>query len=336
MSGYDPKVTPWTVKAEPLPTTSKVAQMAFLLRFAILAPSTHNTQPWKFAIGPIGHEDIFIYADWSRWLNVADPDQRELHASIGCALENLLIAAEHYGFAHQVTYFPRPVDETLVAQVRLTEGGAPSEHRKGLFDAIPARHTNHKRYERRMVDPYALAALRSVVVEPEMELFLSADDALRRQVDELVIQADVRQFADAEFRRELAHWIGEGAYGAPWLLAKLGEIATRQLNAGPLVAQRDADLLLSAPVFGVITTPQNTPTLQVIAGQVYERVHLKATALGLSMQPMNQALQVPEVKSRLVGVLPIGPRSPQVLFRLGYAEPEAEHTPRRPLEAVLM
>ncbi|MFN3706215.1 MAG: Acg family FMN-binding oxidoreductase [Thermoflexales bacterium] len=336
MSGYDPKVTPWAVKAEPLPTTSKVAQMAFLLRFAILAPSTHNTQPWKFAIGPLGHEDIFIYADWSRWLNVADADQRELRLSLGCALENLLVAAEHYGFAHQVRYFPRPVDETLVAQVRLSEGGAPSEHRKGLFDAIPARHTNHQRYARRMVEPHALAALQAVVVEPGVRLFLSADDELRRRVDELTIEADLRQFADPEFRRELAHWIGEGAYGASWLLAKLGAIATRQLNPGPLAARRDAELLLSAPVFGVITAAPNTPTMQVIAGQAYERVHLKATALGLSMQPMNQALQVPAVKARLTGALPLGPTAPQVLFRLGYAQPEAEHTPRRPLEAVLM
>jgi len=336
MSDYDPKITPWTVKADPLPATSKVAQMAFLLRFAILAPSTHNSQPWKFAIGPIGHEDISVYADWSRWLNVADPDQREMHASVGCALENLLVVAEHYGFAHTVTYFPKPVDETLVASVRLVEGGAQSGHRKGLFDAIPARHTNHRRYELRMVDPHALAALQSVVVEPEVQLFLSADDALRRRVDELVIEADARQFGDPEFRRELAYWIGQGAYGAPWLLAKLGEIAMRQVNPGDWMARRDAELLLSAPVFGVISTRLNTPTHHVIAGQVYERLHLKATALGLSMQPMNQVLQVAELKSRLSGALPIGPTAPQMIFRLGYAEPEVAHTPRRPLEEVLM
>ncbi|KAF5410530.1 MAG: hypothetical protein C5S47_06520 [Candidatus Methanogasteraceae archaeon] len=41
--------------------------------------------------------------DTTRWLKVADSDQRELHVSIGCAPENLLIATGHFGYGYQMT-----------------------------------------------------------------------------------------------------------------------------------------------------------------------------------------------------------------------------------------
>lgn len=75
-------------------------RLQFLSRYAILAPSSHNTQPWKFRVVD-GQIEVFM--DEERWLRVADDDQRELPLSIGCALENLLIAAEHFGLGHETT-----------------------------------------------------------------------------------------------------------------------------------------------------------------------------------------------------------------------------------------
>jgi len=65
-------------------------QAAFLLRYAILAPSTHNTQPWKFALVPGGIE---VFADYSRRMPVVDP-QQELLMSVGAAIFTLRVAAE--------------------------------------------------------------------------------------------------------------------------------------------------------------------------------------------------------------------------------------------------
>ncbi|RZN37990.1 MAG: nitroreductase, partial [Methanophagales archaeon ANME-1-THS] len=114
---YDPKVTPWQINAQDFPAEgSPREKLKFLLRYAILAPSSHNSQPWKFHIRD---SEIDIFADKGRWLKVADADQRELHISVGCALENLLIAAEHFGYAHREEYFPGGED-SLVALVKLT------------------------------------------------------------------------------------------------------------------------------------------------------------------------------------------------------------------------
>lgn len=86
----------WSVAEADFPRDGDSGDQArFLVRYAILAPSTHNTLPWSFRIVGNG---IDVFADRSRWLRVADPDQRELLLSVGCALENLVIAAEHFGF----------------------------------------------------------------------------------------------------------------------------------------------------------------------------------------------------------------------------------------------
>src|SRR5574341_1857496 len=100
MAKYDPKVTPWQIDEQDFPVKrSPTEKLKFLLRYAILASSVYNTQPWKFAAGK---DEIRLFADSSRWMRVSDPDQRELLISTGCALENLLIAAEHFGHSHKV------------------------------------------------------------------------------------------------------------------------------------------------------------------------------------------------------------------------------------------
>jgi nitroreductase len=83
-----------------------------------------------------------------RWLKVADLDQREWYISVGCALENLLIAAEHFGYGHLVAYFLEPANEELAAVVKFMLHGEPSPFREpALFEAISSRHTNRKFYE---------------------------------------------------------------------------------------------------------------------------------------------------------------------------------------------
>src|SRR6056297_1322886 len=92
----------WDVEADDFPSDGTIDDQAtFLLRYAILAPSSHNSQPWTF---DVNGGEIGIAADESRWLDSADPDQRELYISVGCAVENCCVAAERFGFDPQVEY----------------------------------------------------------------------------------------------------------------------------------------------------------------------------------------------------------------------------------------
>ena len=95
---------PWQVDDGQFPSDGSLTErLRFFVRYAVLAPSSHNTQPWKFRISA---DRLDLFMDQERWLKVADDDQRELHISIGCALENLLVIAEHFGLGHQTGYLP--------------------------------------------------------------------------------------------------------------------------------------------------------------------------------------------------------------------------------------
>ncbi|CAG1004049.1 partial Putative NAD(P)H nitroreductase, partial [Gammaproteobacteria bacterium] len=107
-------------------------QIGEIIRYATLAPSGHNTQPWKFAIND---NIIRILPDFTRHLAIADPDDREIFISLGCALENLVIAAQQMGYDNDTDLFPANDPDAIV--VRLNESKAKSN--SNLFDAITAR-----------------------------------------------------------------------------------------------------------------------------------------------------------------------------------------------------
>jgi len=335
MIKYDYKTYPWRVAEGSFPINRGAAEkMNFLLRYAILAPSSHNTQPWKFSV----EEGLIrVYVNKDRWLRVADADQREMYISVGCALENLLVAAGRFGYDCEVTYFPEAGDERLVAALSLVESkGGNSFGDAEPFDAITARHTNHRRYKPRRITPEDQRRIQDCCREEGVSLRLTDDRALKREFDRLVIRADAIEFANPEFRDELGYWIGEGAFGTPWLLAKLSQLALSYLDLGRWVAKSDSDVLMSAPVLGMLCSEADDRESQVKVGQVFERIYLKATLMGISVQPMSQVLQVPEVKREVASLIAEANLFPQQPFRLGYAEPEKEHTPRRPIEEALL
>jgi hypothetical protein len=75
-----------------------------LVRCASLAASSHNTQPWKFRLDG---DAISILPDFSRRCPVVDPDDHHLWVSLGCATENLLLAAQSVGLRGDVAFDPR-------------------------------------------------------------------------------------------------------------------------------------------------------------------------------------------------------------------------------------
>lgn len=313
-------------------------QLRALVRYAVLAPSGHNAQPWQFRVG---HRRVDVLADLSRWPRVADPDGRELHVSLGCALENLLIAAEHLGgLGHEVAYFPDPAAPAWAASVRFRPGGARAATRPdGLFDMIPVRRTNRRPYDGRPVPPDALRQLGACCAgrggRIGVDFLDGAED--RWRVDALVACADAIECADPAYRSEMGAAVGRGAFGDPWPLSRLGQLATASLDLGYARARHDSRLLLSAPVFGVVSTAGDTPALRVRAGQAFERLWLTATRLGLQLQPMTQVLQVGKTKRELRATLSLGELVPQQSFRLGYAPPHRRaQATRRPARDVLL
>ncbi|AZH23868.1 Acg family FMN-binding oxidoreductase [Haloplanus aerogenes] len=319
----------WDVDADDFPGNAGIDEQArFLLRYAILAPSSHNSQPWRFRIDG---NAIHVAADESRWLAVADPDERELFVSLGCAVENLVVAAERFGLDPMVTY-PEKGGER-VATVTLG-GNGDGDDASPLFDELTARRTSHDPFDGESLDVTARERIVAAADADAVALSLVAGET-KRAVGELQAKADRLQMEDPAYRKELGRWIGLGVLGHSWLAARVGQAVVSHLDLGDREAAKNSTLVESAPLIGVLTTETDDPVARVETGRVFERVALRASAEGVAVHPMSQILERPDLRGQLADELDPGGAKPQHLFRLGYADEMPEHTPRWPVAVVL-
>ncbi len=321
----------WYVSAAPLPADP----LERLIYYARLAPSSHNSQPWKFVVG---NAEIDVFADLDRWLRVADPDRRELHASLGCAIESIRIAADYAGFGSSIVYFPVSHDDTLVARVRIAlQGPKRSFPAAVLLEHMITRRTSHRTFERdRAVPDEVRKAIYQCFEVEEVSLHFLQEWTLRLALAELEKAADTRLFANPAYREELAHWVGEGLLGTTWLVSKLGQFAVGHLPVAERVASEDAARLASAPLVGLLSTRRDRPIDAVRSGEAYMRIALMAESKGVRMQPVSQILEVPETRAELTRLFDLGDRVAQHLFRIGYADAETGTQRRRPLGELLV
>jgi hypothetical protein len=160
------------------------------------------------------------------------------------------------------------------------------------------------------------------------------DQSLLRRVEELMVRADAVQFSVPERRAELGGWLGEEAFRTGWFLSRVARLARAHLSRTGYLAPDAGRPLEGASALGVLDLAAGGRAAQLRAGQAFERVFLTATAEGLSLQPLGQALQIPGTRRELLSLLPRDRGAPQILFRLGWADP-APHAPRRPLSHVV-
>jgi hypothetical protein len=128
---------------------------------------------------------------------------------------------------------------------------------------------------------------------------LYTEEELRRQIDELIIRADAIQLTDQAYTKELGFWFGQGAFGTPWLMAKICQLALTYLNISKGQTKKDSEMLLSAPALVALASAADDRKSQVMAGQIFDRIALTAISLGMAIHPMSQILEVPEIKAEL-------------------------------------
>jgi nitroreductase len=334
------------------------------VRAATLAASPHNTQPWLF---DVSDDAIDVYADRQRHLGSFDPFRREMHLGLGCAIENLVLAARAFGLAADV----QPANGRL----ELSPGRVPLfAARIGLsaaqpvpdplFEAIPRRHTNRGSYTEQPIAPGRLQELADLVTSPPVRVIFVVDAGVRRELGALIVAATKEIVADRDMSMDSFRWIRVGrrevwahrdgitidASGTSRLktmgakmLPDLGAAAVDRIW---LDTTRDVHTA-TATVLGMILVPDRLDMAQSIAaGRAWQRLHLAATAHGIAAQPLNQPVEMIDRHHMLGKNDEFGPALTRLaqenglestfVFRLGYAEHEAPHSPRRPLVEVAM
>ncbi|HTO93052.1 MAG TPA: nitroreductase [Bacteroidota bacterium] len=337
--------TPYAVDENEFPANgSAEEQEAFLLRYVILAPSTHNTQPWKFRLVPGGIE---VYADYSRRMPVVDPGNRELLMSVGAAVFTLRVAAERFGLECRVTYNFSGDSERPLALAALSPR-LPRTHGDdriaSLFGSIVRRHTNRHPFLYSRVPETILRSIRGLEAGSQASVAVSTDGSVNNQVGELVAAADRMQLADPSFRSDLAEWIRpnwtqrpDGVTGAALgmnsVASALGSWTTRVVDTGPLRAAKDKNLCAEAPGLVVLQAEDSVPHW-LACGELLQNLLLTLTREGLHHSYFNMPLQVPDLRVRLRSLCGLS-AWPQLLLRVGFSLTEPAKTPRRSVEEVL-
>jgi hypothetical protein len=311
---------------------------------AVMAPSAHNTQPWRFRIEG---DTLDLFVDSSRHLRVIDPVRRQQVQSCGAALFNARIAVRAAGFADEVTTMLVDGEQPEhIATLHLGRSYTPTEDDLVRMRAIPQRRTNRREFLPR---PVAAAHTDAMAIDAAAEgasLMRVLPDQ-KVAIAHLVDHADRIQLSDAEFRAELGRWLApfgsrrrdgipfvEKEYGSAMPFAKLR--ALRSPDVAGDFAQLEEERTLASPALVVLGTSGDDATDWLAAGQALEAVLLRATTLGLSASFLNQVLEIPELRARLAEIVP-GIAYPQMVLRIGVSAAPIRHAaPRRDLGEVLI
>jgi hypothetical protein len=334
---------PWEISEGGFPRSGTSAEkLRYLLNYAVLAPSGHNTQPWLFRIID---DSVELYADRTRALPVVDPEDRELVMSCGAGLFHLRIALRHFGYEAPVQKFPDAGKLDLLARVSFGGQKDASGEENMLFSAIVKRRTNRMPFEARPVPESLLSELQAAASQEGAWLHVVKGEEDRNRVADLIAEGDRIQMANSSFRREVAAWIHSNrtashdgipgyAFGYGGLISSFAPVVVRTFDVGKGQAARDRELATGSPVLAVLGTDGDTPADWFSAGQALDRVLLRARAEDVWASFLNQPIEHREFRPKLRDLLG-KTGSPQLLLRMGYG-PEVKPTPRRTAGEVLM
>jgi Nitroreductase family len=330
-----------------------------VLSYGILAPNPHNKQPWIVRLD--GEAAFFLHVDPARLLPETDPPARQIHIGQGTLLENVALAAGHFGYRAQIDYFPAGTYESSrleakpVARVALVPD--PAAESDPLFAHILQRQSNKRPYDGSALTPAEVTGLLRAYEPTEYPLRITADPARVKKIADLATRAMAAEVSSpARDRETIAMFRFDdeemNRYRDGFGLPQLGITGLRRFFAETFAVSRSAaeakgstfgkdsvDLTRSqaesAAAWGWLTSGANERVDQVKVGRAYERVALTATSLGVAQHPMSQILEeyadmatLQRELHELLGV-PEG-HTVQMLFRLGHAEPVV-HAPRRAL-----
>jgi len=313
--------------------------MQELLRYATLAPSSHNTQCWKFRVLA---RAIAIEPDLSRRCPVVDPDDHHLFVSLGCAAENLAQAALAHGLQATASF-----DAAGTGSVNVTLE-ATQARESSLYRAIPVRQCTRGDYDGSSLAAEEISLLVRAGSGDGVRVMLLTEPRRIEQVLEYVVAGNTAQLNDTAFVAELEAWIrfsadeavrkGDGLYagasGNPSVPRWLGSLAMRRVLTPTSENDRYARQVRNAAGIAVFASASSDRARWVEVGRCYERFALQATALGIRNAFLNQPVEVGSIRPQFAAALGLGSERPDLVLRFGRG-PALPLSMRRPVASVL-
>lgn len=298
------------------------------VRFATLAANSHNTQPWKFRIA---ENTVDILPDFSRRTPVVDPDDHHLYITLGCAAENLVIAANANGRPAKAVVHSAAAGERFI-RVTLVHGDKTDAT---LCDAIPMRQSTKSVYDGTLLSADELHQLEAAATREGVDLLIITDRPSLDQALKFIQAGNGAQMDDPDFVDELKSWIrfslkastkhadglsGPSA-GNPSLPDWLGPILFHLLFKKKAENRKLAKQLASSAGLAVFVAEEETPEGWIAVGRSFERFALQATAMGLCHAHVNMPIEAQAVRPDFAKWLGMAERRPDLVARFGRAKP---------------
>ena len=310
-----------------------------LVRYATLAPSSHNTQCWKFALDG---QSITILPDLSRRCPVVDPDDHHIFVSLGCAAENLVQAAHALGLGCEVR-FDAGRDAVVISMSPSPAVVSP------LFRAIPERQCTRGDYDGKPLSPQDLSLLERAAGGGEVRMLLLTDKTAVAKVLDFVVQGNTAQLGDTAFVRELKSWIrfssshaverGDGLFGKssgnPTLPSWLGNLMFDFVVTAKSENEKYTRQLRNSAGVAVFAAARDDKAHWVEVGRAYERFALQGTVIGVRNAHVNMPVELAGLRPQFADALGLGKQRPNLVIRFGRG-PAMPRSLRRPVQDVLV
>ncbi|MDQ3099003.1 MAG: hypothetical protein M3Q44_04620 [bacterium] len=299
-------------------------KLLFLTKIAEKAPSRFNTRPWNFKVY---NEQICVYTDMSKRLDLIDPYCRELYISMGCLLANLEIAAEYYGMKYSTSILTGEPSHNLLFVMNFPPTELPKTvYPSSLFHTIFKRHVAHGSFVDRPIEAKDIERLQeSIDWIEEVSLFMTSDFHVKDYLANITLDSELEQFSNIAFRREQARWIknNEKPTGMPISAMHLSPVKEllvsiyKDFNFGPDKAVFDKKLIDSADYIGILSTKRDGIIDWISTGIAFQVMSLRAVELGISFQPITSSIEVPYFRRKVQDLIE-STQTPQMLIRFGY------------------
>ena len=341
---------PYLALLGPPPVGETVSfRLRYALNAAVLSPSVHNTQPWRFRIhdGSAPHVDLLM--DAGRGLSSLDPAHRQLVISCGAALAGYQLGLLGCGLALRIEPFPDDAGPAALARIHVSERPGPDLEARQLWPVMRNRRSYRGPMSSAPIELWLRHRLIRVATPASLLRFVPRDQwqAVERLITAATLELDESPGVNDEIRTwtrgtERSH---DGVPAANWQ-------RTSQQTAGAPLVQRDfaqgrpfagtipTQGIEADPALAVLMTRGDTPLDWLKTGQALLRVALEMASENAALGYVNQPTEVPGMRTRLAAVLEPSStayRVPQLVLRLGYpAEAMPPATPRRPVQDVLL
>jgi len=321
--------------------SSEKNKLEFLLKYAVLAPSAHNAQPW---LCKINKNVVEIYYDLESALKISDPTNREGYLSLGAFAYNLYSAGKAFNLDPILNW---KIENNLVAEISFS---FKEESKKNpdlsLLKSLTERRVNRTAYSDQNISKDIFEKILELNTEKDLEIGFITEKEDKRKAASLITIGMEFAFHNSQFRKELSRYIIsnniKSPVGIPGYTANLSFLKSlitpfliKNFQVGKSEGIKDYNLFSTSPAIIVISSESDTKNDWLRSGFLFESISIFLTSENIAFSVSGTPIEAPASYTVLQKILK-SVHKPQMFFRIGYSKFKVPHSPRKSASDIII